>query len=47
VMINYEQIMAVVSPAVANQAKIWGNNQNPQLNYTYGNPKMALFSVPK
>ena len=43
---NYEQIMGVVSIAVSNQATTWNRKQNPQLNFEYGNPRMALFSVP-
>lgn len=43
---TYEQVMAKVSPAVARQAREWDSNQNPQLNFEFGNPKMALFSVP-
>ena len=43
---SYQDIMVVVSKNVAEQAKKWENNQNPQLNFEYGNPKMALFSVP-
>ncbi|MEP7147376.1 MAG: caspase family protein [Acidobacteriota bacterium] len=43
---TYRQLMAAVSPAVAKQAKTWDSNQNPQLNTEFGNPKMAIFSVP-
>jgi hypothetical protein len=43
---NYAQIMEVVSTNVANQALTWGRQQHPQLNFSYGNPKMVLFSVP-
>lgn len=43
---TYEQIMAKVSLAVSRQSKAWDNNQNPQLNFTYGNPKMPMFSLP-
>lgn len=46
ITMTYEQIMTKVSPAVARQAKAWENNQNPQLNFDFGNPKMTLFSVP-
>ncbi len=44
---NYEQVMAKVIPAVVRQARAWDSNQTPQLNYEFGNPKMALFSVPR
>jgi hypothetical protein len=44
---TYQQIMAKVAPAVATKAKSWDNNQNPQLNFEFGNPNMALFSAPK
>jgi hypothetical protein len=46
VTMTYEQLMSLVSPAVAAQAGKWDNNQNPQLRTDFGNPKMALFSVP-
>ena len=46
IMASYEQIMAQVSKNVATTAQGWGRQQHPQLNYTYGNPKMVLFSVP-
>lgn len=46
VTMTYEGLMKLVSPAVAEQAGKWDNNQNPQLRTDYGNPKMALFSVP-
>ena len=43
---TYEQIMGVVSKNVGDQAAKWDSNQHPQLNFDFGNPKMALFSVP-
>lgn len=43
---TYEAIMAKVSPAVSRQSRAWDNNQTPQLNFEFGNPKMVLFSVP-
>lgn len=43
---TYEQTMAIVSPAVSTQAGKWENNQNPQLRFDFGNPKMRLFTVP-
>lgn len=46
VTMTYEQLMKLVSPAVALQAGKWENNQNPQLRTDFGNPKMVLFSVP-
>ena len=46
IAMTYEQLMALVSPAVSGQALKWNNNQNPQLRVDYGNPKMALFSTP-
>ncbi|HVF30991.1 MAG TPA: caspase family protein [Pyrinomonadaceae bacterium] len=46
ITMNYQQIMAVVAKNVSEQAGKWSNNQNPQLNFAYGNPRMALFSVP-
>jgi len=46
IKMTYEQLMKAVSPAVATQARIWKNNQNPQLNTEFGNPKMTIFSVP-
>ncbi len=47
IAMTYETIMKAVSLDVATQAGKWDNNQNPQLNSEFGNPKMALFSVPK
>lgn len=47
IAMSYQQIMSIVSPAVAQQAGTWSSNQHPQLNSEFGNPKMALFSVPK
>ena len=47
ISVTYEQLMAKVSPAVARQAAAWDSNQNPQLNYEFGNPKTPLFSTPK
>ncbi len=47
ITMTYQQIMAQVSKKVAEQAGKWDNNQNPQLNFEFGNPKMALFSVPR
>ncbi len=46
ITMTYQQIMGAVSPAVAKQARIWDSNQNPQLNTEFGNPRMAIFSVP-
>jgi hypothetical protein len=43
---TYEGLMARVSTAVSSQASKWDSNQNPQLNFTYGNPKAPIFSVP-
>jgi hypothetical protein len=43
---SYTQIMTLVSAAVSRQAKAWDSNQNPQLRYDFGDPRMALFSVP-
>lgn len=47
ITMTYQQIMAAVSTKVAVQAKGMDNNQNPQLNFEFGNPKMVLFSVPR
>lgn len=46
ITMNYETIMPLVSKKVADQATAWGSSQHPQLNFDFGNPKMALFSVP-
>lgn len=46
ILTTYQDIMAKVSPAVAKQARAWESNQNPQLNFEFGNPRMPLFSVP-
>ncbi|HUR96753.1 MAG TPA: caspase family protein [Pyrinomonadaceae bacterium] len=43
---TYQQLMTAVSAAVAKQARTWESNQNPQLNADFGNPAMAIFSVP-
>ena len=44
---SYEALMNAVAPAVADLAmKNWQNNQHPQLNIEFGNPKMAIFSPP-
>ena len=47
IVMTYETLMNAVKPKVATQAATWGNNQNPQLNFQYGNPKMVLFSAPR
>ncbi len=44
--VSYESLMKIVGPAVAEQSGKWDNNQNPQLNTEFGNPKMAIFSAP-
>lgn len=46
IRMTYEQLMTPVKVDVAKQARIWENNQNPQLNTEFGNPKMTIFSVP-
>ena len=47
IVMTYETLMKTVSPKVATQAAAWDNNQNPQLNFQFGNPKAVLFSVPR
>ncbi len=44
--VTYEALMKAVQPAVLAQARLWENNQTPQLNTEFGNPKMTIFSVP-
>jgi len=44
--LSYEALMKKVSTEVSLQSTEWQNNQNPQLNFEYGNPKMAIFSAP-
>ena len=44
--LTYEQTMALVSPKVAEQSLKSENNQNPQLDARYGNPKSTVFSLP-
>lgn len=44
---SYEMLMKAVSPAVAQLAKDrFSNNQNPQLNFDFGDPKGPIFSPP-
>lgn len=48
-LLTYEKTMAIVSPAVSRESlkEPNNNNQNPQLDARYGNPKSVLFSLPR
>ena len=45
--LSYEATMAIVSPEVSKQSLRSDNNQNPQLDARYGNPKSPIFSLPR
>ncbi len=43
---NYEKLIKVVSPEVSRLAREQENDQNPQLDNRFGDPKMKIFSAP-
>ena len=45
--LNYDATMKIVSPKVAADSLKSDNNQNPQLDARYGNPKSPIFSLPR
>lgn len=44
--LTYQQLMTKAAPEVAQLAKKWDNNQNPQLGLEFGNSNAVIFSLP-